>query len=165
MTRLPPLFEPGTYGCPFCGSPDIEFRDFRQESRTFAIAGQCHGVGEATERHRWVVLLTMGSHGMRVRVEPLHRDVAFPGTPLLNNQPIQQTNASPGTRTFADEASKPGLTIDKLAKEIATLKALGTNPTGVILHPKDYDLMTKTELEQQLEASLRALGEEPHKKP
>ena len=81
VKRLPPLFEAGIYGCPFCGSPDIEFRDFRQEDRTFLIAGQCHGVGEATEAHRWVVMLTMRPNGMRVRIEPLHRDVAFPGRP------------------------------------------------------------------------------------
>jgi hypothetical protein len=147
--RLPPLFEAGIYGCPFCGSPDIEFRNFRQEDRTFLIAGQCHGIGEATEIHRWVVMLTMRPNGMRVRIEPLHDGIAFPGRPTFNNAPMPQTSAS------------PGLTIDQLIKEVAALKVLGTNPTGVILHPRDYDLMTKTELEQQLEASLRALGVEP----
>jgi hypothetical protein len=152
VKRLPPLFEPGTYGCPFCGSPDIEFRDFRTQERTFLIAGQCHGIGEATEIHRWVVMLTMrGSGGMQVRVEPLHQDVAFPGKPTFNNAPMAQSNA--------------GFKMADLIKEIGTLKALGTDPTGVILHPKDYDLMTKTELEQQLEASLRALGVEPKTKP
>jgi hypothetical protein len=138
--RLPPLFESGTYGCPFCGSPDVEFRDFKQHDRTFAVAGQCHGLGEATARHRWQATFTMTNHGIEVRIPSLAED--FP--------------ARPGHATFEEYkrqvlASKP---LEQQLRE--SLIVLGIDPDA-----------PKTEVEKALAYKFDALvlGKKPETQP
>ena len=88
--RLSPLFESGTFGCPICGSPSIELRDFSTHARTVYLAGMCHGVGEATAIHRWTIEMEMTmSSGMHVRVVPTHEDVDYPGRPPRRHEVIK----------------------------------------------------------------------------
>jgi hypothetical protein len=137
--RLPPLFESGTFGCPACGSPEVEFLDFKTHGRTFAVAGRCYGLGEATAYHRWVVEMTMTPGGVTVKVAPLHEDVHFaPSNVKYNGLPLAAL-------------AKPN-PYDPLMMTKAELE----EALRLVLEPE-------SKLARELTASVLMLGEKPHK--